>query len=92
MVHFTHPTLDSSDRLAVSAGFEPDGYRLVVDFPDGRQLIHRFFSQPELYRGTVKLQANLLGDGWQPASAPVPRPGTSHATRSRHFPRSTRLG
>jgi hypothetical protein len=91
MVLFTHPTLDSEDRLSVSAGYEPDGYRLVVDFPDGRQLIHRFFNQPDLFRGTATLQSDLLDDGWQLAEAPRHRSGLGLSSRRRHYPRNTGL-
>ncbi len=90
MVFFTHSTLSASERLSVSSDYDPDGYRLVVDFPDGRQLIHRFFTQPELYRGTAKLQADLIGDGWRVVPGSDPKPH-SRVTRGRHFPRNTRL-
>ena len=91
MVLFTHPSLDAQDRLSVSAGYEPDGYRLVVHFPDGRRLIHRYFSQPDLYRGSAKLQSELLEDGWRLAEAPGHRSGLGLSARRRHYPRSTRL-
>ncbi len=87
VVLFTHPTLGSDDHLSVSAGYEPDGYRLVVDFPDGRQLVHRFFSRPDLYRGTARLQSELLDDGWQLAE-PGHRSSPDLPSR-RHDPRIT---
>lgn len=91
MVFFTHPTLDAEDRLSVSAGYEPDGYCLVLDFPDGRQLIHRFFSQPDLYRGTAILQSNLLDDGWQLAEPTGHRSSLGLPRQRRHDPHDTEM-
>ena len=91
MVFFAHPTLDAEDRLSVSADYEPDGYRLVLDFPDGRQLIHRFFSQPDLYRGTAILQSDLVDDGWQLAEPPGQRSTLGLPNQRRHDPQDTEM-
>ena len=91
MVFFTHPTLDSEDLLSVSTGYEPDGYRLVLDFPDGRQLIHLFFSQPDLYRGTAILQSDLVDDGWQLAEPPGHRSTLGLPSQRRPDPHDTEM-
>jgi len=91
MVFFTHPTLGSEDRLSVSGRYEPDGYGLVLDFPDGRQLIHHFFSQPDLYCGTAIPQSDLIDDGWELAEPPGHQSSLGLPSQGRHGPHDTEM-
>ena len=73
MVQFSNPRLGPRQRLTVWTAPSPDGYRLIVSYPDGLRRIHYFADHSALYNGTVEIQATLTKDGWEPVRPPFPR-------------------
>lgn len=65
MVTFSHPRLDNTKQLKVRTTSDKDGHRLVLDFPDGQRRVHRFGNDSEIYRGTARVQAELISSGWR---------------------------
>ena len=91
MVAFSHPRLDSTKHLKVRTTSDKDGHRLILDFPDGQRRVHRFGNDSEIYRDTVRVQADLISSGWR-AIPDVRYPHwSSRFVRSRQFPHTSAL-
>ena len=91
MVSFSHPSLDRGQSLQVHAFRDTEGYQLVLEFPGDRPRVYRFVDDSDLYAGTVRVQAELMSNGWQPRNAPRRPRDRNHASRARQFPRSIAL-
>jgi hypothetical protein len=46
---------------------DPDGFELVIDYPDGSEGVQRFTNPRKLVRRALSLQQQLIRDGWVPS-------------------------
>ena len=59
-------------------------YELVLDYPDGREVVERFQQPRRLLDRALAVQARLMDDGWIPAvRGPVPACGPRRRSRLR---------
>ncbi len=91
MVSFSHPSLDRGQRLTIHAGRDTEGYQLILEFPGDRPRVHRFVNESDLYTGTVRVQTELMEDGWRLEASPRWPRDRTHSSLARHFPRSIPL-
>ena len=91
MVTFSHPRLDSTKYLKVRTTSDKDGHRLILDFPDGQQRVHRFVNDSEIYRDTVRVQAELISSGWRAIPDMRHPHSPSRFMRSHQFPQTSAL-
>lgn len=61
---------------------EPPIFELVVDYPDGSEEVRRFTEGRKLVRRTLRLQRQLIRDGWAPSNPDLPRMAAPRPTRS----------
>jgi hypothetical protein len=46
---------------------DPDGFELVIDYPDGSEGVQQFTDPRKLVRRTLGVQQRLIRDGWVPS-------------------------
>ena len=46
---------------------DPDAFELVIDYPDGSEGVQRFTNPRKLVRRALRLQQQLIRDGWVPS-------------------------
>ena len=73
MVQFVNRRTKARRRLTVRRLRSRDGFRLLVNYPDGLRRLHTFPDDAALRAGTAALQAELAGKGWEPLHRPAPR-------------------
>jgi hypothetical protein len=46
---------------------DPEAFELVIDYPDGSEGVQRFTNPRKLVRRALRLQQQLIRDGWVPS-------------------------
>src|SRR6476660_8401983 len=60
-------------------------YELVVDYPDGSEVVERFENPRQLVERTLRVQQRLMRDGWVPARPPISHPSSSRSRTGFHL-------
>ena len=65
MVFLRHPLLGPTERLDLRSTAGDDGPCLILEYPGGKRSVHQFADDAALTRGTARIRAELLRDGWE---------------------------
>ena len=87
MVPLSNPRIAAPQFVKVRCDRQDPGYVLSVSYPDGSQRIERFDDAQSLLEGSIRLQKELIRDGWQPCQQPPSQDARSFFVRFRHFPK-----
>ena len=70
MVWVSNYRMASPQFLKVRCDEQGTGYPLAVSYPDGSQRLEQFDAARSLLEGRMRLQGELIRDGWQPCQHP----------------------
>ena len=70
MVWFSNCRMASPQFLKVRCDEQDAGYLLAASYPDGSQRLEQFDDARSLLEGRMRLQGELIRDGWQPCQQP----------------------
>ncbi len=65
MVFLRHPLLGPTERLDLRSAPGADGPCLILEYPGGKRWVHKFENDAALSRGTARIHAELIRDGWE---------------------------
>jgi len=71
-------------NIEVRRAPESGSYELVVDYPDGREVVERFRNPRRLVNRMLNVQERLARNGWLPMGRGVPSPAPVRSLPARN--------